>query len=258
MALSLLDQFGGSQAAAQKQLGTATQDAQKAKNSFSQFKSSNRPSGLTFDDSYWKKYNKLSMDANQAANSQLQAQNNVTAQDPSQNPAAAFQRILGTSEDFYNQASGSNAMDQMLQQELMKRVRGGGPYDATTINALKTGANEQAAAAEAANNQAAMQSLEARGFKPGDPAYQAALSRNREQRQKSNQAAGLNIAQQANVANYNAQGQNLSQMQGYNTDQQSRQLAAMQNLQRNYNQVSAKDFGSGYNLPNYLSLMKKG
>lgn len=121
--------------------------------------------------------------SNQAAANQAA----IAAGDPSRSPGAALNRIIGIGEQEY-QGAVSNPVDNMLMAELSKRVSGQNvPYDATTVNALKTGAAEQSAAGEAANNRAAMASLEARGFTPADPAYQAALQANQAQRQGANQ-----------------------------------------------------------------------
>jgi hypothetical protein len=191
----------------------------------------------------------------QSTNAQLA----INATDPGRNPFAAFQRNIGTSEDFYNQQSGQDPMDVMLREQLMARASGRSqPYDARTINALKVGANEQAAAAEMANNQRAQQSLEQRGFKPGDPGYEAALSRNQLARQQANQAAALGINQQANLANYAAQGQALGQMGGYQSDAYNRQAGALDRLQRQYDKVSMADMGtaSRFRIPTYADMMR--
>lgn len=164
-------------------------------------------------------------------------------QDPTRSPGAAMDRILGVGEDAYQNAA-NNPVDKMLMNELQSRISGAkNPYDATTINALQTGAANQSAAAEMANNKAAMDSLEARGFTAKDPAYQAALAANQSQRQVANQNANLGIAQQANLANYQAQSDAMSQANQVNRGQQSQQLAASQVLQNNYNQVSDADRG---------------
>lgn len=180
--------------------------------------------------------------ANQQLDSQAAMnQSAISGQDPSMSPGAAMNRIIGIGDQAYQQAQ-NNPVDQMLMQELSKRVSGQtNPYDATTINAMKTGAAEQSAGAEMANNQQAMQSLESRGFTPNDPSYQAALSQNQTQRQQSNQAANLSIAQNANLANYNAQGQAIGQANAVNRGAQQQQLAAGQFATQGLNQVNQTD-----------------
>lgn len=193
--------------------------------------------------------------AQQQAASNTQAQQDaLRLQDPTQSPGAALNRIIGMGEDVY-QGARSNPVDQMLMAELQKRVSGqNAPYNAETINAMKTGAANQSAAAEAANSQQAMQNLEARGFTPKDPAYQAALAANQAQRQQANQGANLQIAQNANLANYNAQGQAIGQANAVNRGQQAQQLAAGQFATQGLNQVSTQDLArqpSWQQLPTY-------
>lgn len=119
--------------------------------------------------------------------------------------------------------TGSNATDQYLLRELRGRASGGGPYDQRTQNALFTQAAEDAAAAERAQ-------LRGMGGSATDPSNQAAMAEAAARRQATVQGAHLNIAQNANVANYNAQGQNLGQLAGVNQAQQQVQGNAVQNL----------------------------
>lgn len=180
-------------------------------------------------------------------------------QDPSVNPAAAMQRIIGMGDQTYQDAS-NDPVDAMLREELTKRVQGGGPYDATTINALRTGAAEQGAAAEMANNQQAMQQLESRGFSPSDPSYQAALRQNQQQRQAGNQQANLSIAQNANLANYNAKGQAIGQAAQVGGQQKAQTLDAARFATQGLNQVSSADMGttpSWQTLPTYSAFKNK-
>jgi len=254
MALSLYDQFGSARQKAQGQLSSA--QAQVAAQP-----QATAPKMWGVSKTYQEMANERAARNQQVVQqSQLNnAQQQYQATDPGRNPFAAFQRNIGTSEDFYNQQSGQDPMDQMLRQQLMARAGGQSqPYDARTINALKTGANEQAASAEMANNQRAQQSLEQRGFKPGDPGYEAAMSRNQLARQQANQQASLGINQQANVANYNAQGQALGQMGGYQTDAYNRQAGALDRLQNQYNKVDIRDMGteSRFRIPTYADMTR--
>lgn len=257
MALSLLDQFGGSQAQARQDLAGAQRRLSDLQRKPFQLK---QPSGLMASPQDFAAFNAQRNAMTGARNDVYDAEANIQYQDPSRNPQAAFQRILGTSEDFYNQQSGESPMDKMLREQLMQRVSGQQqPYDATTINALKTGANEQAAQAQMVNNQRAQASLEERGFKPGDPGYQAAMQKNQLARQQANQQAALGINQQSNLANYNARGQALSQAGQMQNDQYQRQAGALDRLQRNYNQVSNRDLGTApqFRVPSYSDYMRK-
>lgn len=257
MALSLLDQFGGSQ----KQAAANAQTAQQ-KLAALQARPVAMPgagSGTFMGDPRWKDYQKNQSAINQAK-TEVQNQGLYKAyQDPSKNPTAAFQRILGTSEDFYNQNAGESPMDKMMREQLMQRISGQQqPYDAATIGALKTGANEQAAQAQSVNDQRAQASLQERGFSPGDPGYQAAMARNQLQRQQANQQASLGINQQANLANYNAKGQAIGQASGVTNDQYNRQAGALDRLQKNYNQVTVNDLGTAkrFQVPSYSDYMR--
>lgn len=256
MALSLLDQFGGSQQQAVRQ-NTA---AQRNLADVQYQRRLTQPSGMMATPGQFAAYNAQQNALRQASNQAMDAELGMQYQDPSRNPQAAFQRILGTSEDFYNQNSGESAMDSMLREQLMARVSGQQqPYDATTINALKTGANEQAAQAQMVNDQRAQANLQERGFKPGDPGYQAAMARSQLQRQQANQQASLGINQQANLANYNAKGQAIGQASQVGNEQYQRQAGALDRLQRNYNQVSNKDLGTApqFKVPSYSDYMRK-
>lgn len=258
MALSLLDQFGGAQADARKRL-SAVQEAQQQPFRLPNYEPSANAIGSPYARQLWESGQRQKEDVRRF-NELNEAESAAAYQDPSRNPAAAFQRILGTSEDFYNQQGGSDPMDAMLREQLMARASGQNqPYDARTINALKVGANEQAAGAEMANNMRAQQSLEQRGFNPGDPGYQAAMARNQLSRQQANQQASLGINQQANLANYQAQGQALSQADAYKTSQAGRQAGALDRLQKNYNQVSVNDLGTAkrFQVPSYSDMMRK-
>lgn len=266
MALSLLDQFGPAQRqAAGAAVGMNTQPGQKPMTDTlpasmgPQRPTSNQPLFGSLQAQQYGQQNAAQLQQSLNDTAAQNAKLHEAYQDPSKNPAAAFQRIIGTSEDFYNQQSGESAMDRMLREQLMQRASGQNqPYDATTIGALKTGANEQAAQAQMVNDQRAQANLAERGFKPGDPGYQAAMARSQLQRQQSNQQAALGINQQANLANYTAQGQALAQAGGYTNDQYNRQAGALDRLQKNYNQVSVNDLGTAkrYQVPSYADYMK--
>lgn len=264
MALSLLDQFGGSQKQAAGAIGMNTKPGQ-------QKLTANLPAGMgpqrptragVFGSLQGQQYAQQDAARLQQSLNETAAQNQrmqEAYQDPSKNPAAAFQRIIGTSEDFYNQNAGESPMDKMMREQLMQRISGQQqPYDAATIGALKTGANEQAAQAQMVNDQRAQASLQERGFSPGDPGYQAAMARNQLQRQQANQQASLGINQQANLANYNAKGQAIGQASGVTNDQYNRQAGALDRLQKNYNQVTVNDLGTAkrYQVPSYSDYMR--
>jgi hypothetical protein len=177
-------------------------------------------------------------DANKQASDNQAA---INSMDPASNPAAAMNRIVGIGDQQY-QNSMNDPVDAMLMDELQSRISGQkNPYDATTINALQVGAANQGAAAEMANNAQTQERLDARGFNPSDPSYQAAMRQNQQQRQMGNQAANLSINQNANVANSGFQMQALGQANAQRGRQQSNQLAAGQMATNALNQVSSAD-----------------
>ena len=114
-----------------------------------------------------------------------------------------------------------------------------------SINALQVGAANQGAAAEMANNAQTQEQLDARGFNPNDPSYQAAMRRNQQQRQMGNQAANLSINQNANVANSAYQMQAIGQANSQRGRQQQAQQAAAQMATNALNQVSSADSNNG-------------
>jgi hypothetical protein len=83
--------------------------------------------------------------------------------------------------------------------------------------------------------------------------------RNQLSRQQANQAASLNINQQANLANFNAQGQALGQAGAYQSDAYQRQAGALDRLQRQYDKVSLNDMGTSkrFQIPTYADMQRK-
>lgn len=104
----------------------------------------------------------------------------------------------------------SDPVDAMVLKALQARASGASqPYDATTRNAMFTGQADMAAAAMQ-NQLGHLQG------NPSDPSYQAQVSELQGQRQQALQSARLGIDQQANLANYNAQGTALGQTGAFN------------------------------------------
>lgn len=121
-------------------------------------------------------------------------------------------RVDAARNEMYGLARGNlkdlkgDPVDAMVRAQLMKRANGGSlPYDQATQNAMLVKQANLASAAQRA------QASRIRG-NPNDPSYRAAMSELNANRQGANQDARLNIAQNANVANYNAQGSALGQL----------------------------------------------
>lgn len=134
------------------------------------------------------------------------------ANDPAARAEENRKKLYGLAEGRLGELK-ADPTDALVLQQLTARANGSqNPYDETTRNALLTGQSDQAAQA-AANQQA---QLDRSGLRATDPAYQSRLAEIQSQRQQSNQAANLNINQQANVANYGAQQQALAGLGSYN------------------------------------------
>lgn len=124
-------------------------------------------------------------------------------------------------DELYGLARGAvsrtNSIDDMLLQSLQERSgKDAGPFDATTRNALMTQASDAAGQAM----------LNARGRisgSAGDPSVMAANNEADARRSQAIQQAQLGINTQANVANYDARGQALGQLGGYNQQVQRNQ-----------------------------------
>lgn len=143
----------------------------------------------------------------------------------------------------------SNPTDNLIRDQLSQKLTGqvldpsAKPYDATTINAMMVGQGQTAAAAESARNQQMMDSIASNGGSAFDPGVRAALQQSLTQRQNQVSDSQLNINQQANLANFQAeqnarlqnnqaQMQAASSLQNQNNAQQQRQTGASQNYQQ--------------------------
>jgi hypothetical protein len=178
-------------------LNNARASAQNADGSF-------RP-GAAYD-----YYRKLQMQ--QMLQQQQAANADALANSPEARAEANRQKLYGLAEGRLGELKGDQT-DALVLAQLTARANGSqNPYDDQTINALLTGQNEQSA--QAATNQ--QNQLDRLGLRATDPAYQSRLAEIQAQRQQANQAANLNIRQQANVANYGARGQALAGLGSFN------------------------------------------
>jgi hypothetical protein len=145
-----------------------------------------------------------------ASMSSINAANKSSAMDPAQAQAKANEaEFLGNARGRVDELR-NDPVDAMVLKALQARASGASqPYDATTRSAMFTGQSEMAAAAM--QNQLA--NLHGN---PSDPSYQAQLTALQGQRQQALQGARLGIDQQANLANYNAQGAALGQTGAFN------------------------------------------
>lgn len=168
------------------------------------------------------------------------------------------QRVDDAREEMYDLARGDlndvrgDPLDASIRQQLMARINGGGPYTETVRNAYLTDASNQSAAAQ----QAQLRSLAARGLSPGDPAFQAAVASMDQQRSRDNQSARLSVNMNADLANYNAQGQNLTQGNAINDSRYGRLTDASRNLQGLLsNEVATEESGGdqGWQMPTYTT-----
>lgn len=177
-------------------------------------------------------------------------------------------RVNQARDELYNNARGmqrqvqNDPLDSLIRRQLTDRINGGGPYTDEVRSAYGTQAGHSAAAAE----QAQLRNLQARGLSPGDPAYQSAVARLQQERAKTNQDARLRIAMNADLANYNAAGDNLAAGNGFNTSRYGRLSDATQNLQGLLAQENAvggapmggggMSTGTGYRAPHVATPMR--
>ncbi len=146
---------------------------------------------------------------------------------PEANRASMYDLLSGRIGALQN-----DPLDNAISAQLMGRVNGTNvPYDQATRNAYYTNASDQSAAAENA------QAARIHG-NPSDPSYQAAMRELEANRAGSNQASRLSVDMNANLANYNAQGQAMYQggawnagRQGAITDQSNRLAQTLGNQQ---------------------------
>jgi hypothetical protein len=157
------------------------------------------------------------MDAYQARQQQLMSQlrNLSQQQQAMQNTtAAANDPVQKAKDEMYGLARGAvttkNPIDQQILAMLQERTGAdAGPFNAETRNALMTSASDAA-------SQAMLNAKGRINGSAGDPSVVAANNEADARRSLAIQQAQLGINTQANVANYDARGQALGQLGGYN------------------------------------------
>ncbi len=157
------------------------------------------------------------MDAYQARQQQLQSklQSLAQQQQASVNTAAvANDPVQKAKDEMYGLARGAvttkNPIDQQILAMLQERTGAdAGPFNTATRNALMTQASDAA-------SQAMLNAKGRINGSAGDPSVMAANNEADARRSQAIQQAQLGINSQANVANYDARGQALGQLGGYN------------------------------------------
>jgi hypothetical protein len=153
----------------------------------------------------------------------LQNQRRQATQQAAQDAFAAseLQRRENVRDELYGRARGridevrGNELDQSIAAELQRRVEGESqPFDDATRNAMLA---QQAEMGDAAL-QAQMRQM---GGRPGDPGADAQRRALELGRARSAQGAARNIDMQRSLANYQAQGQALSQGSNINRARQA-------------------------------------
>ena len=143
---------------------------------------------------------------------QLQNSNGVTNDPIAKARDEAYGLVRGA-------VSRVNPIDQQILAALQERSGAdAGPFDAATRNALMTQASDAA-------GQAALQQRGRIQGSASDPSVMAANNEADARRQQAIQQAQLGITSQANVANYDARGQALGQLGGYNQQVQGNQTS---------------------------------
>lgn len=109
-------------------------------------------------------------------------------------------------------------VDRMLIESLTGRANGGDlPFNEATTNAMFTQRAQQSGAGESA----AVSRLLARGMRPGDPAFDAALAEIQSGTQKANQNARLSVDSTATRENYDARSGAIGQLGALNAGRNS-------------------------------------
>ncbi len=166
-----------------------------------------------------------------AYNAAEQARGNLAAFDPN----SADNQAKGNKLQAYDLANtGINRItndptDQFIRQALQTAAGpDAGPYNATTRNAMFTGAMESSGNKQ--QIQSIMDSAAQRGMNASDPSVQAALRNAQGQQAQAGQRARLGIDTVANPANYAAQQSAVNRLGDYNTGKQNQTQSAEDRL----------------------------
>ncbi len=170
-----------------------------------------------------------------AASSAQNRLGNLTGGIAALDPNNAENQAAGNKYQAYDLARGgvsrlqNDPTDQFIRQALQTAAGpDGGPFNATTRNAMFTNAMESSGAD--AQAQSIMESAAQRGLSPNDPSVQAALRRTQGDQAKAGQRARLGIDLQANPANYAAQQSAVNRLGDYNTGKQQQAQSAEDRL----------------------------
>lgn len=154
-----------------------------------------------------------------------------------------------------SRAAGTDPTDQFIMERLKAAAGpGGGPYDATTRNAMFT--QQASMAGHAAGNEGnqILQQAAERGLSADDPAVQAALRRVQGGQAQAAQRARLGIDLEANRANYGAQQAALGQLAGVRAQQRGEQTSAEDRLRQ---MLLGETFRSGAGAPDYTDYINR-
>lgn len=181
------------------------------------------------------------------ANTQDQIAQSLRAQNRNESYDIARQGVA--------RAGGSDPTDQFIMERLRAAAGpGGGPYDATTRNAMFT--QQASMAGHAAGNEGnqILQQAAERGLSADDPAVQAALRRTQGGQAQAAQRARLGIDLEANRANYGAQQAALGQLAGARAQQRGEQTSAEDRLRQ---MLMNEAFRSGAGAPDYTDYINR-
>lgn len=153
------------------------------------------------------------------------------------NPESPENLTKGRNLQAYDLAHGginrlaNDPTDQFIRGALQKAAGpDGGPYDATTRNAMFTGAMESSGAT--AQVKSIMDSAAQRGLSVNDPTVQAALRNAQGQQAQAGQRARLGVDTVANPTNYAAQQSAVNRLGDYNTGKQQQTQSAEDRLRQ--------------------------
>lgn len=202
-------------------------------------------------------YRKYGGQYNAAQAALANAQNTINNRTPSAAEAAAWankQAAYGLADENIDRLA-NDPTDAMVRQSLQDVMSGKTtPYNQETRTAFMTGASQQAGAANAQRQQQMIEQAAERGLSANDPSVQAAMRSSQAQQQQGVQDSRLDIAQKANLANFQAQQGATNQLGGYNMQRQNMMTQANQNKQ---NMLWNQQFNSRDRMPSFAMFMNQ-
>ncbi|MCK4500470.1 hypothetical protein KAU11_08225 [Candidatus Babeliales bacterium] len=133
----------------------------------------------------------------------------------------AHNRMYNIAQDRYD-SSMNDPIDAMILEQLQGRATTDVPYDDKTINQLISQGNESAAASYQSDQRQLNNMAGQAGLNASDPAYIAMQRESRQRQNATNTNTRRDVQSEARVANYDAQGRGVNDLNRANQQQQNR------------------------------------